>query len=131
LPTRIHPFSAHLSQVANNDDLLTFVMREYGLRTVLCVGNGVSQEPKALAAAGFDVTALDLSAVVVRSAAEDEADDARTIDYICSAGTHRPGARVSFVVGDLRDASVCPGPFDVVIERRTVQVLLERKVPRR
>ena len=29
---------------------------------------------------------------------------------------------LSYVTGDLSDPAVCPGPFDVVIERRTVQL---------
>jgi hypothetical protein len=53
---------------ANRDDLLVSVMAEYGLRTVLCAGNGVSQEPRALAAVGLDVTSLDISPVAVRFA---------------------------------------------------------------
>jgi hypothetical protein len=40
---------------------LVGAMRANGMKTVLCVGNGISQEPRALAWAGFDVTALDLS----------------------------------------------------------------------
>jgi hypothetical protein len=42
---------------------------------------------------------------------------------------HRPpdqpfegGGSLAFVTGDLTDPDVCPGPFDVVIERRTVQL---------
>ena len=44
-----------------NDGKLVDVMRANNLKTVLCVGNGMSQEPRALALAGFDVTVLDLS----------------------------------------------------------------------
>ena|SRR5215469_8364395 len=47
--------------VVNSDDLLLAIMAEYGLKKVLCAGNGLSQEPRALARAGYDVTALDLS----------------------------------------------------------------------
>ena len=36
-------------------------MRKLDLRTILCAGNGLSMEPHALAAAGFDVTAVGLS----------------------------------------------------------------------
>lgn len=32
---------------------------------------------------------------------------------------------MEFVAGDLRDRTVCAGPFDVVIERRTVQHFAE------
>jgi hypothetical protein len=43
-------------------------MSASGLRTVLCAGNGISPEPRALAAAGFDVTALDFSPAATRLA---------------------------------------------------------------
>jgi hypothetical protein len=39
------------------DGELVDAMRANGMKTVLCVGNGISQEPRALAWAGFDVTA--------------------------------------------------------------------------
>ena len=109
-----------LYRLVNGDDLLATVMSEHGLRTILCAGNGVSQEPRALAAAGFDVTALDISPVAVSYAKAYDADSHR-LGYFCSPKLHRPGGRVEFVVGDLLDITVCPGPFDVVIERRTVQ----------
>ena len=35
------------------------------------------------------------------------------------------GGRLTFVCGDLSDPAICPGPFDVVIERRTVQLFPE------
>lgn len=48
-----------------DDGELVDAMRANGLRTVLCVGNGISQEPRALAWAGFDVTSLDISLSVL------------------------------------------------------------------
>ena len=45
-----------------SDGELVDAMSACELRSVLCVGSGISQEPRALCAAGFDVTALDLSA---------------------------------------------------------------------
>jgi Methyltransferase domain len=115
-----------LYRLVNGDDLLATVMAEQGLRTILCAGNGVSQEPRALAAAGFDVTALDISPVAV-SRAEAYKADSRARGYFCRPDQHRPGGRVQFVVGDLLDVTVCPGPFDVVIERRTVQWFAEHE----
>jgi hypothetical protein len=106
----------------DNDDLLAAVMAEYNLRTVLCAGNGVSQEPRALAAAGFDVTALDISPVAVSRAAA--CHDDRGLAF-CSPHIRRQGGRLEFVVGDLLDTTVCPGPFDAIIERRTVQWFFE------
>src|SRR5215469_83800 len=40
---------------------LARTMRRLGYRTLLCAGNGLSLEPFALASAGFEVTAADLS----------------------------------------------------------------------
>ncbi len=115
-----------LYKLVNGVDLLATVMAEQGLRTILCVGNGISQEPRALAAAGFDVTAMDISSVAVSYAQAHNVDVGRLGSY-CSPTLHRPGGRVEFVVGDLLDSAVCPGPFDVVIERRTVQWIAERE----
>jgi hypothetical protein len=111
--------------VANSDTLLIAVMAEYGLRSVLCAGSGLSQEPRALAEAGFDVTALDLS----RTAS----DFARSFEFNPNDMFHfhgpaaeRTWGRLDFVVGSLLDMAACPGPFDVIIERRTVQQFAER-----
>lgn len=113
-----------LYKLVNSDDLLATVMVEQGLRTVLCVGNGISQEPRALAAAGFEVTTLDISSVAV-SYAQAYVVDEDGLDRYCSPALHRPGGHVEFVVGDLLDPTVCPGPYDVVVERRTVQWFAE------
>ncbi len=120
-------FPAPIAQpAANSDDLLITVMAEYGLRTVLCAGNRVSQEPRALAEAGCDVTALDISPVAARFA-EAFPGDPHERGSFCRTQLRRPGGSVEFVVGDLLDITVCPGPFDVVIERRTVQVFEEQE----
>jgi len=124
LPAPLLRVGERLFGVANTDNLLVHVMREHGLRTILCAGNGISQEPRALAGAGFDVTALDISPVSVRFA-ETASVDPRPLGRLCSPRLHRPGGRVSFIVGDLLDAAVCPGPFDVVVERCTDQVFAE------
>ena len=115
-----------LFRLLNGDDLLATVMSGHGLRTILCAGNGVSQEPRALAAAGFDVTALDISPLAV-SHAEAYEPDLDSLGQFCSEERHRPGGRVEFVVGNLLDPAVCPGPFDVVIERRAVQWFAEHE----
>jgi hypothetical protein len=44
-----------------DDRPLVDAMRVNGFSSILCVGAGISLEPRALAAAGFQVTALDLS----------------------------------------------------------------------
>lgn len=105
--------------LANADNLLIQIMAEYGLRSVLCAGSGISSEPRSLAAAGFDVTALDISSVATAWLEACPVDP--TKNSFCDPKLYRPGGCIEFVVGDLLDNTVCPGPFDVVIERRTVQ----------
>lgn len=112
------------SQLVNTDNVLVSVMVKNGLKTVLCAGNGTSAEPRALAAAGFHVTALDISPVAVRAAEALDIDEGH-LGRFCRPELHRPGGRVDFVVGDLFDRTVCPGPFDVIVERRTIQRFAE------
>jgi len=80
-----------------------------GVRTVLCVGNGLSAEAASLAGKGFDVTALDVSPLAIRTAEQGwkTSDVNDTLRFVC---------------GDLFDATACPGPFDAVIERCTLQL---------
>src|SRR5688500_15384770 len=85
-------------------------MRANRLKTVLCVGNGISQEPRALARAGFDVTALDLSPFATRMAAEVGASD-ELLAHLLDGRSPRRKGRVQFVTGDLGDSALCPGPY--------------------
>jgi hypothetical protein len=109
-----------------------------GARTILCAGNGLSSEAGALAVHGFDVTVLEISAVpsdhfkgalaspddtCIAFAPDLEIDPEKCPPMHRSSGRGpRGGGSLSFVVGDLMNADRCPGPFDVVIERRTVQL---------
>jgi len=111
--------------VANSDTLLIAVMAEYGLRSVLCAGSGLSQEPRALAQAGFDVTALDLSRTALDFARSFEFGPNHMFRFYGPAAERTCG-RLDFVVGSLLDMAACPGPFDVIIERRTVQQFAEQ-----
>ena len=92
------------------DEQMIATLRKNGLRTVLCVGSGLSLEPRRLTAAGFDVTALDLSPFALG-----------LVERYCAL--HPPSPRL--VVGDLTDPAVCPGPYDVIIERRTLQLFAD------
>lgn len=90
-----------------------------GRTRVLFVGNGLSPSPKRLAAAGFDVEALDLSPWATRRAAERPTEDA-VRPWLRYAELEVPdlqvaGGNVHHVCGDLLDASVCPGPFDAIV----------------
>jgi hypothetical protein len=134
-----------------SDETLPALLAARGARTVLCAGNGLSSEALSLALHGLVVTALDLSAVPAQLVAEGfrhpehplhripgirvDDDGAVTfggegpIDPALCPEMHRSadcpnkgGGALSFVTGDLTDPEVCPGPFDVVLERRTLQL---------
>jgi hypothetical protein len=77
---------------------------------------------------GFDVTALDLS---LRAT-----EFGRTLEFVSDLRMHRSEggsaaavspATLTYIAGDLLDPAVCPGPFDCIIERRTVQLLPDRE----
>lgn len=112
-----------------DDGDLVDTMRANGLNTVLCVGNGISQEPRALAWAGFDVTALDLSPYATKVASE----FTPSADFLARLVGGRSGGlngNLKFVVGNLCNAECCPGPYDVVIERLTLQLYSDQYQPR-
>jgi hypothetical protein len=102
------------------DHDLVHAFHKQGVRAILCPGSGISQEPRALAAAGFEVTALDLSPFAMQVAESIDLDDEGLANYI-ETSDRRPGGSIRFVTGNLFDATVCPGPYDVVLERRTIQ----------
>jgi hypothetical protein len=143
--------------MASSPDLIpTFAKR--GVRSILCVGNGLSSESYALALHGFDVTALDVSAVpramfsaimanqehslhrvpgfTPRGDAAVAFDGTAPISPELCPRMHqtdryppRQGGSLTYVTGDLIDMAHCPGPFDVVIERRTVQLFKAEERP--
>jgi len=95
-------------------------------QSVLCLGSGLALEPHALAAAGLRVTMLDISRGVVASmSAATFPSDA--FSRILETSQLRPGGSLECVAGDLTDPTVCPGPYDVVIERRTLQLFPKRE----
>src|SRR5262245_16606264 len=93
-----------------------------GLRTVLCVGNGILMEPLVLAAAGLHVRAMDVSQVATTWAVRLSREQP-TAEELVPKEVFRPGGQVEFVTGDLFGPAAVPGPFDVVIESRTLQLL--------
>jgi DNA-binding CsgD family transcriptional regulator len=118
----LHPEALHPPE----DSLLIQCLIKRRAKTVLCAGNGVSQEPRALAAAGFDVTAMDLSPLAVHLA-ETWQFSSEELDSFCTKEERTPGGTVRFVIGDVLDRSVCPGPFDAIIERRMLQLFPEQE----
>jgi len=88
---------------------------------ILCAANGFSMEPRALAAGGCAVTALDAShrALEIAQTFPPETDVLRRF---IDPTMRRSGGSVDWVQGDVFDRATCPGPFDIVIERRTAQL---------
>jgi SAM-dependent methyltransferase len=93
---------------------------ERGFKTVLCAGSGISQEPRALAAAGCEVIALDISPAAMRLAQAWNFDPSELEEFLRPEHL-KPGGSAQFVVGDLLDPTVCAGPFDLIIERCMLQ----------
>jgi SAM-dependent methyltransferase len=115
-----HEMAEFVHMFCDDGDLVD-VMRANGLRTVLCVGNGISQEPRALAWAGFDVTALDLSPFATEVASQSAPPEDLQARLLGGRSGGLNG-HLEFTVGDLCDAACCPGPYDLVIDRLTLQL---------
>jgi len=135
----------------SSDDTLLGMLARRGSRTILCAGNGISTEAISLALHGFDVTALDISAVPAEAFVASLRDAQHPLHRIPGFRTRddgsvifdtngpidpglcprmhqsneycpKGGGSLSLITGDLIDPAISPGPFDVVIERRTVQL---------
>jgi hypothetical protein len=111
-----------------DDGQLVDAMIANGIHDVLCVGNGISLEARALSEAGFAVTALDLSPLAAR-VASDSVPGPDLIQRLLGGRPAKPGGSLTFVTGDLRDTSLCAGPFGAVIERRTLQLFPDEELP--
>lgn len=118
-----HGLGPAIFDMFSDDRNLVEVMNIEGMKSILCAGNGISQEPRALAQAGFEVVALDISPQAAELAQRFDFPKERC-DFFCDPNTQRPGGNVDFVVGSILDPTVCPGPFDVIIERLTAQTFL-------
>jgi hypothetical protein len=112
---------AGFTDLCVDDRPLLQVCEARGFTTVLCIGAGLSFEPHALAAGGLAVTVLDISPFVVEAVGGLSLPD-EAYERFLDAAQKRPGGSVRCVAGDLTDRSVCPGPFDLVVERRTLQL---------
>jgi len=123
-----HGLTPLLFDLCNHGGDLAAVMAKLGMRSVLCAGNGISQEPKAFAEAGFDATALDPCAVAM-SFAQAWNFGPKDYEFNMDDQPRRKGGKVQFVMGDILDPGTCSGPFDVVIERRMLQLLEPERRP--
>lgn len=150
-------YQSFVDQMTSDASLLA-ILHGRGARTILCAGNGLSVEAIALALHGFHVTVLDISAIPTTSLATvmqkpehvlhripgfrqqddgafsfggDEPIDPAIVPEMHRNEAHRPkgGGSLSLIQGDLIDPAICPGPFDVVIERRTVQLFSPAERP--
>lgn len=134
----------------SSSERLPGLLASRGARTILCAGNGLSTEPISLALMGFEVTALDISAVPAQAFANALQDPGHAFRQIPGFDLHdgilrftgtgpidpgqcpdihrsddyppRRGGSLQFTTGDLTDPTICPGPYDVVIQRRTLQL---------
>lgn len=93
--------------------------QRHDLHTVLCVGNGIEQGPIAMAAAGLRVIAIDLSPVATRLAMR---FSQKNPEHGVPEPIRRPGGSAEFITGDLFHQELFPGPFDIVMENRTIQL---------
>jgi hypothetical protein len=121
-----HGLSPPLFDMFCDDAPLIQCLIKRRAKTLLCAGNGISQEPRALAAAGFEVIAMDLSPAAVHLA-DIWQFSSKELDRFCTKEQRAQGGTVKFAVGDILDRSVCPGPFDAIIERRTLQLFREEE----
>ncbi len=116
---------------------LAFQMREYFESTpvsrALFAGNGVSIEPLDFVAMGAEVTALDISDVAllrlqancaaptVREHRYDTYREGKLAKQCVWTPPYRAGGTIRFVRGDIADASVETGPFDLIVCRKVLQ----------
>ncbi len=105
---------------SGSTSFLVPVLQARKVRTVLCAGNGASREAHALAYAGFTVDTLDISPEANRMLRE-ATPPAGELDRILGSQPGQPGGKLSIHTGDFRNASLCPGPFDVVNSRMMLQ----------
>jgi 2-polyprenyl-3-methyl-5-hydroxy-6-metoxy-1,4-benzoquinol methylase len=120
-----HGLGPPLHDICFDDRRLIRTMVEEDMSTILCAGNGISMEPRALAAAGFHVVALDFSARALEIAATYPPSNEMLFRFL-DPDLLRSGGSVEFTVGNIFDSQVCQGPFDVIIERLTSQIFAKK-----
>jgi len=121
-----------LFDIFDDSSWLIPFLKKLGYQTILCAGNGISLEPYALAYAGFDVTVLDVSAYANQylSSYQISGQELKYLSYFDNLNLEEVPTEeilnkvksVKFVTGSIFDNDICPGLFDVIITRRTVQL---------
>jgi len=112
-----------------DDGSLVDTMRANGLNTVLCVGNGISQVPRAVAWAGFDVNAL-ICHLMQRRWPVKFTPPAEFLAQLVGERSGGLNGNLKFVVGNLCDSECCPGRYDLVIERLNLRLYSDEDQPR-
>lgn len=110
------------------------LFKKHGYKTILCAGNGISLEPYFFANEEFSVTALDISSEANKFLANFPLNpsDLRGFYQENYPGNKEPAGNfyqeeiskiksVKLVTGDIFNSDCCPGPFDVIITRKTLQ----------
>jgi hypothetical protein len=97
-----------------------------GARTVLLVGNGVSQQPKMFSYAGFDVTAIDISSYANSYALDYQFHPELYIQESSINGINqlpkRDGGSLEFITGDFMSPEIFGNKrFDVIMSFKTLQ----------
>lgn len=116
-----HGLAPPLFDMFCDDSELVELMARHDMTRVLCAGSGMSQEPRILAEAGLRVVAVDISPVALRLAQTWEPWPGEG-DHVLNPSLRRPGGTLEYVVGSILDPSICTGPYDLIIERRTLQL---------
>ncbi|MGK7903234.1 MAG: pentapeptide repeat-containing protein [Hormoscilla sp.] len=118
----------------DESDILIPLLQQRGCQTILCAGNGIAVEPYMLAYLGFSVTGLDISSQATKYLAnfpitpkyiknfdyfQQEQQEETQTEF--SEQVIKKIKSVKLVTGDIFQRQHCPGPFDAIITRRTLQ----------
>lgn len=125
-----------LYDILEESDRLIPELQKRGCKTILCAGNGIAMEPYMLAYLGFSVTALDISSQATKYLANfpitpqyvknfcyfisEKGRESSPIEF-SDRELKKIKSSVKFVTGDIFKPRYCPGPFDAIITRRTLQ----------
>ena len=78
----------------------------------------------------FDVTVLDLSPLVREAAGTSDPPQDLLQELLREYPIADVRGKLEYVQGDLHDSSLCRGPYDMIVERRTLQLFPDDRRPR-